>query len=203
MSYILGKKLKMTQIWKEVEVKVSKDKKVVTEKILKVVPVTVIHAEPNTVALLRTSERDGYEAVQVALGKQKREFRNRPNQKVDVASRAVGDAISIDSFQEGDKVRVSGLTKGRGYQGVVKRPGFHGGPKTHGQKNRYRHPGSIGSTAFQRVVPGRRMAGHMGTERVTIKNLVVAAVDKEKNLIFLRGAVPGANGSLLEISSAK
>ncbi len=203
MSYILGKKLKMTQIWKEVEVKVSKDKKVVTEKILKVVPVTVIHAEPNTVALLRTSERDGYEAVQVALGKQKREFRNRPNQKVDVASRAVGDAISIDSFQEGDKVRVSGLTKGRGYQGVVKRHGFHGGPKTHGQKNRYRHPGSIGSTAFQRVVPGRRMAGHMGTERVTIKNLVVAAVDKEKNLIFLRGAVPGANGSLLEISSAK
>ncbi len=193
----------MTQIWKEIEVKVSKDKKVVTEKILKVVPVTVIHAEPNTVALLRTAERDGYEAIQVSLGKKKREFRDRPNQKVDVAARALGDAIGVDSFQEGDKVRVSGITKGRGYQGVVKRHGFHGGPKTHGQKNRHRHPGSIGSTAFQRVVPGRRMAGHMGTDRVTIKNLVVAGVDKEKNLIFLRGAVPGANGGLIEISTAK
>jgi large subunit ribosomal protein L3 len=187
MSYILGKKLKMTQIWKDG----------------KVVPVTVVKAEPNKVSLLRTAERDGYEAVQLSLGKKKREFKNRPNQKVDVASLKVEDFIAVDTFQEGDKVRVSGLTKGRGYQGVVKRHGFHGGPKTHGQKNRYRHPGSIGSTAFQRVVPGRRMAGHMGTERVTIKNLVVAAIDKENNLIFLRGAVPGANGGLLEISNSK
>ncbi len=82
-----------------------------------------------------------------------------------------GDAVTVAVFQEGDKVRVSGLTKGRGFQGVVKRYNFAGGPKTHGQKNRWRAPGSIGSTAFQRVVKGRRMAGHMGMERVTIKNL--------------------------------
>src|SRR6185312_595687 len=109
----------------------------------------------------------------------------------------------VELFKEGEKVRVSGITKGRGFQGVVKRHNFGGGPKTHGQKNRYRAPGSIGSTAFQRVVPGRRMAGHMGTERVTIKNLVVAAIDVEKNLIMLRGAVPGAKGGLLEISTVK
>lgn len=187
MSYILGKKLKMTQIWKDG----------------KVVPVTVIHAEPNKVSILRTAERDGYEAVQLSLGKKKREFKNRSTQNVDVSALKLEDTIGVDSFTEGERVRVSGLTKGRGYQGVVKRHGFHGGPKTHGQKNRHRHPGSIGSTAFQRVVPGRRMAGHMGTERVTIKNLVIAAVDKENNLLFLRGAVPGNRGGLIEISTSK
>lgn len=183
MSFILGKKLKMTQIWKEG----------------KVVPVTVVVAEPNKVAALRTKEKDGYEAVQVSFGKKKKEFRNRPANPVDVAKFALGGEVTVESFKEGDKVRVSGVTKGRGFQGVVKRHGFGGGPKTHGQKNRYRAPGSIGSTAFQRVVPGRRMAGHMGTDRVTIKNLVVAQIDKEKNLIFLRGAVPGARGGMLEI----
>lgn len=167
----------MTQIWKDG----------------KVVPVTVVNALPNKVSLLRTKERDGYEAVQVALGKKKKEFKQMGDFKV-------GDAVTVDVFKEGDKVRVTGVTKGRGFQGVVKRHGFGGGPKTHGQKNRHRAPGSIGSTAFQRVVPGRRMAGHMGTDRVTIKNLVVAEIDKEKHLIFLRGAVPGARGGVLEIS---
>jgi len=187
MSFILGKKMNMTQIWKDG----------------KVVPVTVVHAEPNKVAILRTQENDGYEAVQVALGKKKREFRNRLSQKIDLAQFNVGGDVTVELFKEGEKVRVSGITKGRGFQGVVKRHNFGGGPKTHGQKNRYRAPGSIGSTAFQRVVPGRRMAGHMGTERVTIKNLVVAAIDVEKNLIMLRGAVPGAKGGLLEISTVK
>ena len=186
MAFILGKKLNMTQIWKDG----------------KVVPVTIIKAEPNKVSTVRTNEKDGYEAVQVALGKKKREFRNRPSQVIDVSQFAMDAEVTVETFKEGEKVRVSGLTKGRGFQGVVKRHGFGGGPKTHGQKNRYRAPGSIGSTAFQRVVPGRRMAGHMGTERVTIKNLVVAAVDKEKNLLFLRGAVPGAKGGLLEIVSS-
>ena len=177
----------MTQIWKDG----------------KVVPVTVVQAEPNKVSILRTAERDGYEAVQLTLGKKKREFKNRPNQRVDVSSLKIDDMIGVDSFQEGDKVRVSGITKGRGFQGVVKRYNFAGGPKTHGQKNRHRAPGSIGSTAFQRVVPGRRMAGHMGVDRVTIKNLVVAAIDKENNLLFLRGAVPGGRGGLIEISNSK
>jgi large subunit ribosomal protein L3 len=183
MSFILGKKLKMTQIWKDG----------------KVVPVTVIHAEPNKVTITRTKEKDGYEAVQVALGKKKKEFRDRSVNPVDVTQFNAGDSVTVETFKEGDKVRVSGTMKGRGFQGVVKRHGFGGGPKTHGQKNRHRAPGSIGSTAFQRVVPGRRMAGHMGGTRVTIKNLVVASIDKDKNLLYLRGAVPGSRGGVLEI----
>jgi large subunit ribosomal protein L3 len=183
MSFILGKKLKMTQIWKDG----------------KVVPVTVVHAEPNKVSLVRTKERDGYEAVQVSLGRTRKEFRNRQANPVAMDSFVLGNNATVENFKEGDKVRVSGWMKGRGFAGVVKRYNFAGGPKTHGQKNRHRAPGSIGSTAFQRVVPGRRMAGHMGTTRVTIKNLVVAEVDAKKNLIFLRGAVPGARGGTLEI----
>lgn len=186
MSFILGKKLKMMQIWKEG----------------KVVPVTVVRAEPNKVSALLTKEKHGYEAVQVSFGKKgktKKEFRNQEWKPVDVSKFNPGDEVTVEAFKEGEKVAVSGVTKGRGFQGVVKRHGFAGGPKTHGQKNRLRAPGSIGSTAFQRVVPGRRMAGHMGTIRVTVKNLVVAQVDKENNLIFLRGAVPGARGGLLEI----
>jgi large subunit ribosomal protein L3 len=215
MSFILGKKLKMTQIWKEVDVKVVKDKKVVTIKVLKVVPVTVVHAEPNKVSILRTQERDGYEAVQVVLGGRKgskgkpgvkgvkKEFRNRTANPVDMSAFALGAPVTVANFKEGDKVRVSGVMKGRGFAGVVKRYNFAGGPKTHGQKNRHRAPGSIGSTAFQRVVPGRRMAGHMGGTRVTVKNLVVAEVDAKNNLIMLRGAVPGAKGGVLEIRNRK
>lgn len=169
----------MSQIWKD----------------NKVVPITVIKAEPNKVSLVRTKERDGYEAVQVSLGKKKIEFRGGEYKQ--------GDEFGVDVFQEGDVVRVSGLMKGRGFQGTVKRHGFGGGPKTHGQKNRYRAGGSIGSTAPQRVIPGRRMAGHMGDERVTIKNLKVAGVDKENNLLMIKGAVPGARGGLLEIQKIK
>lgn len=185
MSFILGRKVKTTQIWKDGIV----------------VPVTVIEAQPNKVAAMRTKDKHGYEAVQVSLGKKKREFRNREWHPIDMAQLKEGDEVTVETFKEGDKVLVSGVSKGRGFQGVVKRHGFGGGPKTHGQKNRFRAPGSIGSTAFQRVVPGRKMAGHMGDERVTIKNIVVAQVDKDKNLIFLRGAVPGARGGLLEIRS--
>jgi len=173
---LLGKKFKMSQIWSD----------------NKIIPVTIIKAEPNKVTFLRTMERDKYEAVQLALGKTKREFRGKTDHKV-------GDEVTVELFKEGDKVVVSGTMKGRGFAGVVKRHGFHGGPKTHGQKNRHRAPGSIGNTALQRVAKGRRMAGHMGDERVTIKNLKVVGVDKENNLLLLRGAVPGARGGLLEI----
>jgi large subunit ribosomal protein L3 len=197
--FILGKKLKMTQVWKEVDVKVVKDKKVITVKTLKVFPVTVIQAQPNTVSLVRTKARDGYEAVQVAMGKTKKEFRTRTAHPVDISKFAVGSPVTVEVFEEGDKVRVSGISKGKGFQGVVKRYNFRGGPQTHGQKNRLRHPGSIGSTAFQRVVPGRRMAGHMGMDRKTTKNLTVVQVDKEKNQIFLKGAVPGMRGTMVEI----
>ena len=174
--FILGKKGNMTQVWKDG----------------KVVPVTVIEVQPNTVVLVRTKERDGYEAAQMMLGRKKREGRGATELKA-------GDTVTVEQFKEGDKVKVAGLTKGRGFQGTVKRHGFAGGPKTHGQKNRLRAPGSIGSTAPQRVVPGRRMAGHMGQERVTVRNLTVVAVDVEKNRLLLKGAVPGYRTSILEI----
>ena len=181
MASILARKLKMTQIWKDKTV----------------VPVTVVKAEPNKVSLVRTKERDGYEAVQLSFAKRKKEF------KIQNSELKIGDSVDVSVFAEGDSVRVSGTTKGRGFQGVVKRHGFSGGPKTHGQKNRFRAGGSIGSTAPQRVTPGRRMAGHMGNERVTLKNLKVVGVDKENGLMFLKGAVPGARGGLLEIQKVE
>lgn len=183
---ILGKKLKMTQIWKG----------------NKVIPVTVVKADQNKVSAIKTKEKDGYGAVQVAMGKTKREFRVDDNNDDDKKIEQ-GDAVTVTVFKEGDLVRVSGISKGRGFQGVVKRHGFHGGPKTHGQKNRFRAPGSISNTALQRVPKGRRMAGHMGDERVTLKNLEVVGVDQENNLLFLKGAVPGARGGTLEILKIK
>ncbi|HTY39922.1 MAG TPA: 50S ribosomal protein L3 [Candidatus Paceibacterota bacterium] len=176
--FILGKKVKMTQVWKD----------------KRVLPVTIIEARPNTVTLVRNEKRDGYDAVQLSLGRTKRETRKHP------LDMKVGDTVKVSIFAEGDVVSVSGLNKGRGFQGGVKRHGFHGGPKTHGQKNRFRAPGSIGSTAPQRVLPGRRMAGHMGQERVTVRNLKIVGVDAEKDLLMIRGAVPGARGTVLEIT---
>ena len=111
----------------------------------------------------------------------------------------LGAEVDIGVFKAGETVKVSGTSKGKGFAGVVKRHGFHGGPKTHGQKNRWRAPGSIGSTAPQRVLPGRKMAGRMGGERVSVKNLEIAAVDVEKKVIMVKGAVPGNTGMKVEI----
>ncbi len=183
MPFLLGKKVKMSQIWVD----------------KKVIPVTIIKAEPNTVSLLRTKEKDGYEAVQLNLGKVKKEFKNHPS----FNELKVGDKIDLSIFKVGDVVRISGTAKGRGFQGVVKRHGFAGGPKTRGQKNRWRAPGSIGSTAPQRVTPGRKMAGHMGSDRITVKNLKIAAILPEKNTLMIKGAVPGYRGTLLEIVKVK
>lgn len=105
----------------------------------------------------------------------------------------------LSAVKENDMVHVSGITKGKGFQGVVKRHGFSGGPKTHGQKNRHRAPGSIGNTTPQRVIPGRRMAGHMGVERATIKNLEIVDVDPEKKILTVHGAIPGNNKGKIEI----
>jgi len=110
------------------------------------------------------------------------------------------ESDGLEGFKEGDKVRVSGISKGKGFQGVVKRHGFHGGPQTHGQKNRLRAPGSIGATAPQRVIKGKKMAGHMGARRITVRNLVVAEVNPSEKILMLRGAVPGMRGTLLEIT---
>lgn len=196
MAFILGKKLKMSQIWKDD----------------KVIPVTLIQAGPVVITQIRTKEKDGYEAVQIGFGETKKinkpikghlknlgNFRNLKEFKVQSPEFNVGNTLDVSQFQEGDKVKVSGLNKGKGFQGVVKRHGFHGGPKTHGQKNRWRAAGSIGATAPQRVMPNKKMAGRMGQERQTIKNLKIAGIDKEKNILMIKGAVPGSRGSLLEI----
>ncbi len=199
MPFILGKKLKMTQIWREEEIiTTKKGGKVEVKKFLTVTPVTPILAEPNKVSLVRTQARDGYEAVQISLGRQKKEFRNQQKNPIDISKFKPGDSIAVSDFKVGDKVKVSGIMKGRGFAGVVKRHNFGGGPKSHGQKNRHRAPGSIGSTAFQRVVPGRRMAGHMGGTRVTVKNVVIAEIDPKHKVIMLRGAVPGTRGGIVE-----
>ena len=183
--FILGKKVKMSQVWQND----------------KVVPVTVIKAEPNKVSNIRTKEKHGYEAVQIEGGKNRREFKIKSSDPaIQASSFKVNDMIDVSAFTEGDLVKITGFSKGRGFQGVVKRHGFHGGPKTHGQKNRHRAPGSIGSTAFQRVVPGRRMAGHMGMEKVSLKNVKVIQIDKENNILMVKGAVPGMNRSFVMIS---
>jgi len=192
----------MSQIWKDD----------------KVIPVTLVQAGPITVTQIRTKGKDGYEAVQVGFDATKKklnkptkghlknlgnfrylkEFKPTTNNQ-QLTTYKVGDVLDVSQFQEGDKIKISGLNKGRGFQGVVKRYGFHGGPKTHGQKDRLRAPGSIGATAPQRVMPGRKMAGRMGQERTTIKNSEIAGIDKENNVLMLKGAVPGMKGTLLEI----
>ena len=206
MKFLLAKKLKMSQMWKDD----------------KVIPVTVVQAGPVTITQMKTKENDGYEAVQVGFGKAKKLNRpqaghlqkiknNKENIKDDLLrdlkefrapstdEYVLGQQIDVSIFNEGDYVKVSGITKGRGFQGVVKRHGFHGGPKTHGQKNRHRAPGSIGATAPQRIMPGRKMAGRMGGTRTTVKNLKIVGIDKEKNILMIKGAVPGSRGTLLEI----
>ena len=182
----------------------------------KIIPVTLIQAGPATITQLRNKEKDKYEAVQIGFDPTKkrlnkplqghlkdmgkfrylREFRINNEMSKELK---IGEVLDVSQFQEGDKVKVSGLSKGRGFQGGVKRHGFHGGPKTHGQKDRLRAPGSIGATAPQRVMPGRKMAGHMGQERKAVKNLEVVGVNKENNILMVKGAVPGMKGTLLEI----
>lgn len=188
----------------------------------KVAPVTLISAGPATITQIRSKEKDGYNAVQIGFDATKKKL-NKPlrghlkdlgnfrhlkefkieNSKFKIENFNVGDVLTVEQFNEGEKVKVSGLNKGRGFQGVVKRHGFGGGPKTHGQKNRYRAPGSIGSTAPQRIMPGRKMAGRMGQKRIMVKNLEIAGIDKENNILMVKGAVPGMRGTLLEITSTK
>jgi large subunit ribosomal protein L3 len=201
---MVGRKLGMTQVFDESGV---------------VHPVTVIECGPNIVTQVRTQAKDGYEAIQLGFGVDKR--LNKPERghlkpsgyenlrwlrevkADDVASFEVGQEIKVDTFAIGELVDVTGTSKGRGFQGGVKRHGFHGGPKTHGQSDRHRAPGSIGSSATPgRVFKGMRMAGHMGDERVTVQNLKVLRVDPERNLLLIQGSVPGHNKSLVLIRRA-
>ena len=200
---IIGEKIGMSQVFREDG---------------RVVPVTVILAGPCTITQIKTKERDGYEAVQVGHTQVKRlnkplrghlgrngPFRHLKELPVDgLEGLQVGQQIRVDLFKTGNKVDVIGTSKGRGFQGTMKRHGFHGGPRTHGQSDRARAPGSIGAgTDPARVLKGKKMAGHMGNTRVTVKNLEVVQVDVDRNVLLLKGGVPGAPSSLLMIRKVR
>jgi large subunit ribosomal protein L3 len=201
MKYILGTKVNMTQLFDESG---------------KVAPVTVIKAMPNVVTGIKTADRDGYTAVQVGTLEQKEsrvgkaqlgQFGGKGYKQVqefriasDVAiEAAIGDTLTVDSFEKGDSVTVSGTSKAKGFQGVVKRYNFKGGPRSHGQKHSEREPGSIGGGLRTHVPKGMRMAGRTGGDTVTVKGLKVVAVDAEQNLIYISGAVPGRRGTVISI----
>lgn len=209
MKGIIGRKLGMTQIFDEAGT---------------VTPATIIEAGPCFVTQVRTPERDGYAAIQISFGEvaprkltrgelghlkkhdllPSRILRELRVKAEEVGEFKEGQRITVAVFQPGDLVDVTGTSKGRGYQGGVKRHGFRGGPKTHGQSDRQRAPGAIGSgTTPGRVYKGTRMAGHMGNARVTVQNLQVVRIYPEQNLIAVRGAVPGPKNGLLIIREAR
>ena len=196
---MLGKKVGMTQVFREDG---------------RMVPVTVVQAGPCTITQIKTVEKDGYVAAQIGYSEVKRlnkprrghlgrtglfpYLRELPVDTLDDLE--VGQQINVDLFQSGEKVNVTGTSKGRGFQGVMKRHGFAGGPRTHGQSDRARAPGSIGgNTTPGRVLKGKKMAGHMGDVKVTVKNLEVVEVDSERNLLMIKGGLPGAPNSLLVV----
>ena len=206
MKTLIGKKVGMTQIFDEKG---------------NVIPVTVIEAGPCPVVQIKTVETDGYMAVQLGFGSVKENKVNKPEaghfKKANVAAvkhlrefRAceecldvkVGDEIKVDTFAIGDKVDIQEITKGKGFQGVIKRHGQHRGPMGHGSMY-HRRPGSMGSTSTPgRVFKGKKLPGHMGVEKVTVQNLEVVKVDLDKNAILIKGSVPGNKGSILKIRNA-
>lgn len=183
MKYIFGTKQYMTQVFR-------KDGK--TEA------VTFVHAEPVEISLVRTKEKDGYNAVQVRRERIRREMR-LPDNANESGTYEVGASFAVSQFSEGDKVTVSAISKGKGFQGGVKRHGFHGASNTHGVKHAHRQPGSIGAGGVQRVLKGQRMAGRMGGDRVTTRGVRVIKVYPDNNLLALKGGIPGNRGSLVEI----
>ncbi|MBI3286676.1 MAG: 50S ribosomal protein L3 [Chloroflexi bacterium] len=203
MDALLGRKMGMTQIFDQAG---------------EVIPITVVEAGPCYVTQVKTPERDGYAALQVGFAEDKRlnkplrgHLKSLPPLKhlreirvADAGAYQIGQRFDAGLFQVGDVIHVSGVSKGKGTAGVVKRHGFRGGPKTHGQSDRWRRHGSIGSTTTPgRVYKGMRMAGRMGNQRVTVRNLKVVLVDPERNLIGLRGAIPGIRGGLLLLRRAQ
>lgn len=210
-KFILGTKGRMTQIF---------DEKGRTH------PVTVLSATPNIVTQIKTKDTDGYVSVQLGLGERKGKNVSKPvrghlkavlgENKDNLFPRSIrefrvsedvigtfeiGKTIDVATFEAGDEVDVSAISKGKGFQGTVKRHGFAGGPRSHGQKHSERAPGSIGAQGPQRVLPGKKMSGRMGNDRVTIKNLKVMHVDADRNELYISGAIPGRPGSLVEVRS--
>ena len=184
------------------------------------VGVTVIEAGPCPVVQIKTKQKDGYEAVQVGFGPIRKNLVNKPLtghfgaqaptrylrelRLLNAAELKIGDMVTVDQFKAGEHVDVIGVSKGLGFQGVVRRHKFGGGPVSHGQSDRTRAPGSIGSSSYpSRTFRGQRMAGRMGTGRITETNLRVAAVRPEENLIFVRGAVPGKKNALVVIRQSR
>ena len=170
--------------------------------------VTLVECGPNVITQLRSSEKDSCEAVQIGLRKRKAQSAKRKAKEIffkikefrgEIKDLKIGDAVDINQFQVGDKVKVSGISKGKGFQGVVKRHGFKGSSHSHGHKHDWRAPGSIGSSFPEHVVKGKKMAGRMGGVRASVKNLEIVEIDKENNILFLRGAVPGVKGRIVEI----
>jgi large subunit ribosomal protein L3 len=205
VTTILGRKLGMTQVWSEDD---------------NLVPVTVVEAGPCVVSQVKTDETDGYSAVQIAFGDLKPKKVNKPTaghfakagvdpkahvvevRLEDDEEIAAGDELTVEMFEPGQKVHVTGTSKGKGFAGVVKRHNFSGGPGGHGS-HFHRAAGSIGQASTpSRVFRGKRMAGQMGNETSTVRNLEVVKVDPEQNLLILKGAVPGAKGALLTVRSA-
>ena len=203
MPFIIGKKIKMDQLWSENG---------------KVLPVTHISVGPVVVTQVKTKEKDGYDAYQVGydssikkVTKPQAGHLKKSGDKIFRILREcrttgpvdykVGDVIDVSAFQKDDLLILTGEEKGRGFQGVVKRHGFHGGPKTHGQKNRLRAPGSLGATAPQRVLIGKKLAGRMGNETVTLRKVRVIEVNAEKGILTVKGAVPGNARKLVLIKT--
>lgn len=174
-------------------------------------PATILKTDSAKVTQVKTLEKDGYSAVQIGSRVQKESRKNKAQRKqlgfkqvkefraAEDTGLKVGDTIDVSVFEPGDAVSVSAVSKGKGFQGVVKRHGFKGGPRTHGQKHSEREPGSIGATGPQRVLKGTRMAGRMGGNRVTVKNLRVLQVVPADGLLLVSGAVPGRRGTVVEI----
>ena len=205
MKSILGKKVGMTQIFAEDG---------------RVLPVTVIEAGPMVVTQIKSLENDGYTAVQVGFGAVREKSLNKPKKGLflktgiefkkflrefrlqNVAEYSVGQEIKADVFAAGEKVDVTGTSKGKGFQGPIKRHGKSRGPESHGSRY-HRRPGSLGAgTSPGRVFKGKKLAGHMGAERVTIQNLEVVRVDAERNLILIKGAIPGPKGALVTVKQS-
>lgn len=205
MKFILGKKVGMSQVFVE------------GDKEAKVIPVTLVEADSCYVTQIKNEEKDGYAAVQVACEESKKInkpmaghlknvekfFRFLREFKKDSSENKlnVGEKVDVSIFEVGDKVKVTGVSKAKGYQGVMKRHNFGGGPASHGQKHSNRRVGSIGATYPERVIKGKRMAGRMGGDQVTQTGLEIVKVDADKNLLLIKGCVPGNNGSLLKIVS--
>ena len=198
MKAIIGRKIEMTQIFTPDGV---------------VLPVTKIKAEPVTVTQIKTVDKDGYTAVQIASGNKRKvsksllghfkgnKYRFVREFKIEVDNIKVGDTWGVNIFEEGEKAKAVGTSKGKGFQGVVKRWGFHGSPASHGHKDQLRMPGSIGATGPARVFKGTRMGGHMGATQMTSKWLEIVRIDEDNNIIYIKGSVPGARNSIVYITT--